>query len=66
MEMVLTPKGGEVPAGVQLETDVDGTVDVSNNEDEEWLALVNGLVADEPPAPTEHDDGVDADVPETA
>ena len=37
MEIVLNPKGGTVPPGVELETDVDGTVDVSNNEDEEWL-----------------------------
>ena len=33
-------------------------------EDEEWLALVNGLVADEPPA--QPDDGTDGDVSESA
>jgi hypothetical protein len=41
LEVVLNPKGAvQVPPGVEVTTRVDGSVDRSSNDDEEWVAEI--------------------------
>jgi hypothetical protein len=41
IELVLNPKGAvQVPPGISVSTRVDGSIDRSTNEDEEWVAEI--------------------------
>ena len=37
LTLVLNPKGGQLPPGVTMLSDVDGSIDDSRDDDEEWI-----------------------------